>query len=517
MTEPAGVDSRVWTAYSRGEHLDLRTGDPAEDDTANAERWGADRTIPAAAIRAVLLGGVAADRGHVARVRISGARIVGVLDLEHVEVSCALELNGCAFTDPPQLSYARLRSVEFEGSELPGLDAFAATIDGTFGLIGARITANLSLYGARITGDLDLDQAQLHSPASGGDALSAASVDIGRHLYGHGLHAHGDVDLNDARIGGSIRFEHVSDLPVCRVEGMIQLSNAQVRGAVALAGAQLVNPGGAALRANRLEVGGGFFCDGGFRAEGGIKLYNCRIGGLLRIRDAELTAPGGTALTLWSCDIRELAWQPGRPVDGTVDLRHSQVGVLADDPTAWPARLRLDGLTYQALNPPLTARARLDWLDRDPAGYAPQPYEQLAAAYARLGHDDEARAVRYARLRRQRRTLTPLARGWGLLQDWTVGYGFRPLRAAIWLLILLAAGTLSFALHHPQPATPGQAPDFNPVVYAFDLLLPLVDFGQQQAYIARGAQQWLAYGLIATGWILVTTIAAGIARTLSRQ
>ncbi|MEU9291887.1 hypothetical protein AB0D57_46660 [Streptomyces sp. NPDC048275] len=31
-------------------------------------------------------------------------------------------------------------------------------------------------------------------------------------------------------------------------------------------------------------------------------------------------------------------------------------------------------------------------------------------------------------------------RWWGLLQDWTVGYGYRPLRAAVWLLFLLLAG-----------------------------------------------------------------------------
>jgi hypothetical protein len=34
---------------------------------------------------------------------------------------------------------------------------------------------------------------------------------------------------------------------------------------------------------------------------------------------------------------------------------------------------------------------------------------------------------------------------------------------------------------------------------------------------AAGAEQWLSYVLTAAGWMLVTTIAAGAARVLSRR
>jgi hypothetical protein len=37
------------------------------------------------------------------------------------------------------------------------------------------------------------------------------------------------------------------------------------------------------------------------------------------------------------------------------------------------------------------------------------------------------------------------------------------------------------------------------------------------AYDPQGPQRWLAYFLIASGWIFATTIAAGIARVLRRQ
>lgn len=83
--------------------------------------------------------------------------------------------------------------------------------------------------------------------------------------------------------------------------------------------------------------------------------------------------------------------------------------------------------------------------------------------------------------------------------------------------MLLCTGATAFALHRPPALKPAEAPGFNPVFYALDLLLPLVDFGQETAFAPRGWYQWLSYLLIATGWILATTIAAGVTRSLNRQ
>ncbi|MEU8990569.1 hypothetical protein AB0C98_29840 [Streptomyces sp. NPDC048558] len=54
-------------------------------------------------------------------------------------------------------------------------------------------------------------------------------------------------------------------------------------------------------------------------------------------------------------------------------------------------------------------------------------------------------------------------------------------------------------------------------MYTLDLLLPVVGFGRQQAFNPQGRQQWLAAALIAAGWILATTVAAGLTRTLARR
>ena len=83
--------------------------------------------------------------------------------------------------------------------------------------------------------------------------------------------------------------------------------------------------------------------------------------------------------------------------------------------------------------------------------------------------------------------------------------------------MLLLIGTLAYALHHPAPLKPGEAPDLNPLFYTFDLLLPITDFGQVRAYAPHGWYQWLSYTLIINGWLLVTTIAAAITRAISRS
>jgi hypothetical protein len=97
-----------------------------------------------------------------------------------------------------------------------------------------------------------------------------------------------------------------------------------------------------------------------------------------------------------------------------------------------------------------------------------------------------------------------------------VGYGYRPERALAWLAGLVGLGTLVFGLHPPRSIEGGSSPPFNPLIYSLDLLLPVINFGVGRAYTSDGTYQWLAYLLTAAGWILATTIAAGVAWAVSR-
>jgi hypothetical protein len=57
----------------------------------------------------------------------------------------------------------------------------------------------------------------------------------------------------------------------------------------------------------------------------------------------------------------------------------------------------------------------------------------------------------------------------------------------------------------------GTARAFEPVAYPAGVLLPLIDLGPKKSVEPQDTNHWLTYTLIAVGWILVTTLAAGVA------
>lgn len=126
------------------------------------------------------------------------------------------------------------------------------------------------------------------------------------------------------------------------------------------------------------------------------------------------------------------------------------------------------------------------------AEYNPEPYERLASVLRSGGEDEDAREVLLAKQRRRRESLPIAAKLWGYMQDWTVAYGYRPGRAAVWMAVLWAAGSLAFAHASHPPVQPGGHPPWNPALFALDLLLPVIDLGQVGVWRLQGGWQWLA-------------------------
>ncbi|WP_435846255.1 membrane-associated oxidoreductase [Streptomyces diacarni] len=298
--------------------------------------------------------------------------------------------------------------------------------------------------------------------------------------------------------------------------GQARLDGLTVTGHIGFDDARFLHPAGTALQAETVTVGTDLHAMR-LHAEGRVNLRGSTVPGQLNLAYARLSNPGGVALRANSCTAGELWLREARRIEGTVNLRRTRCDLLHVSPEVWPASVRLDGLTYTTLAPTLPAARRLETLTRDGDGYVPFAYEQLTAAYRHIGDDAAARSVQLAKQRRHRTTLPLYARLWGHLQDATVGYGFRPMRAAGWLAGLLLVGTLAYGLHPPRPLKADEAPGFNALAYALDLLLPIVDFGQEKAYAPQGGYQWLAYLLIVAGWVLATTFVAGVNRTVSRN
>ncbi|WP_210587764.1 membrane-associated oxidoreductase [Streptomyces sp. GESEQ-35] len=480
------AELRVWQAFPRGELVDFRTDE--DEDAAAGTDWGPERTLRASVLKALLISGPQED-GEIAALRVTGARITGALDLTHAVVDHPIRLSRCHFSDPPDLYGSQLRRLSLRGSVLPALDLGSARVDGVVQLSECRLSGRLQLTGAQISGALSLARAELIAPDDAGPVLK-----LNRAVVGDGVFA-----------------------PQLRAEGALQLNGATVNGSFDLTGARLSYPGeAAALDAQMLSVTG----DVGLRnahVDGWIGLRGARITGRLDLSYARLSNPGDATLRASSCTIGELWLRKGPPPEGTLNLRRAQIDVLFLEPEVVPDRLRLDNLAYTALTPHEPAERRLPMLERDVEGYVPYAYEQLTAAYRRIGDDPAARLVQLAKQRRHRATLAWYGRLWGHVQDATVGYGFRPLRALGWLLSLLAIGSIAYALHHPPPLKPSEAPPFNPVFYTLDLLLPVISFGQESAFAPKGGYQWLSYVLIITGWILATTVVTGVTRTVSRQ
>lgn len=530
------VERRVWDAFSRGEKLDLRVGHPVEDDPANSDGWGPERVVRGAALTLLLLNGAVAEPGHVPALRLDGARIEGSMELDYAEIPYRVTMDGCDFRGRVTLYSARTRQFSLKRCCLVRFYAANASVDGNLRLQGSQLDGLFKLDGAHITGVLDLDGTRLAN--SDGPALAANRVQVDDHIRMRdgftaegevilrGAHVGGDIDLSDARLsnpGGvaltASRMRVEGDVFCDRIDtmGEVDLPGSRVDGVVRFWGAKLSNPGGRALHAYHLDVGTSLHLNRGFTAEGSIELAGARVNGRVTLRDARLIALDSVALTLSQAQAEEVDLRMRRPPLGLVDLRHAVLGIIWDARQSWPDGLRLDGLRYDRFETPLPPTERVRWLLRDSSGYAPQPFEQLALAYRSLGHEDEARTVSLLKERLRRKALPWYARTWGVIQDITVGYGYRPMRAGLWLLGLLALGSAVFTFRQPTRTVSGGAEVFNPVVFTLDRLLPVIGLGQGKAFTPTPDTQWVGYVLTGCGWILATTIVTGVTRSLNRR
>ncbi|MFJ5549037.1 membrane-associated oxidoreductase [Streptomyces sp. NPDC093225] len=492
ITDLTPAERRIWQAFPYDEGVDFRE-DP-DEDAADGAAWGADRTVRAEVLRTLLLTAPTRE-GAAAGLTLYGARITGTLRLKYAAIDHPVRLRTCHFEEEPDLYGARMRVLALTDSVLPGLEASNLDLEVYLRLSCARIRGQVRLSGARIGGGVFLNDAVIGTPGA---------------PVRHDESQPTSLLLNHTTVGTDIRAKRLT------VHGRLLLNGTTVAGRVLLDSGTFSNPGGSAIHAETLSVGTDLSAKD-IRADGRIDLKGARIPGQLDLHRATLANPGDQALRISSADVGELWLRGARPVRGIVNLRRSQLDLLHVPTEVLPEEVRLDGLTYRTLAPHRPAEERLPLLERDAAGYLPYAYEQLAAAYRTAGDEAGARTVQLAKLRRHRRTLPRYARIWGILQDATVGYGFRPMRAAGWLVALLLVGSVAFAVHHPVPLKADEAPQFNPVFYTLDLLLPIIGFGQESAFAPAGWQQWLSYLLIVTGWTLATTIAAGITRSLSRQ
>lgn len=438
-------ERRLWAAFPRGAAVELGGGDPTRDE-ASADGYRPDQRIRAEVVAGLLLGMVDAEPGRAARLVLAGARITGRLDFAGGVVPYGLRLERCWLDEPFEARDAKLRVVSLVQCRIPEFDGMGMQVDGPVALTGSRL-GGVAMADATIAGRLHLTGA--HLSKADGYAFHATRLTVAQSVVCHELTVTGRMRMREAQIGGALIFSR----------------------------ARLTVAGGTQLDLHGVCVGQSIDLDEGFAATGDIRLSGARV-------DGQLQLDGDFA--------------------GTLDLSRAQVQSLRAA-SARAARTRLDGLTYADLKPDEPATARLGWLRRDPDGYRAQPYEQLAAHYRRLGHDEQARRVLLAKRRALRSTRSWWWRLPGLVVDGLAGYGYAPGRAVAWLCVSWLAGWWYFGPRTPDPA-----------LYALDLLVPTSPFGLEDRYEPHGVGLSVAAGLQVLGWALSLAVLPAVARAFNR-
>lgn len=511
------------------------------------------RLVRAPFLRFLLLGGDDSCRPHEKGIRLSGAWVSGVLDLEACQIARDIGLNNCAFDAAPVLNSAVIERIFLDNSAMPGLHAERIEARGGLYLRGATVDGEARLINATFGGNIECDGASFRSTT--GIAINAEGVEA-RTVHLRGVHC----------LGG------------------IVLAGAEIRSDLDAGGVTILRSGNVALDARGIEVGGSVVLRKG-RAEGEVRLTAASIGGDLDCGGIAIVNPGDDGLQMSRATVKGAFFlRDGARIDGVLDMTGASIGSLYDEAASWPAKgnLLLNRCRYDAfVGGPVDAKSRLDWLARQTPerwgeDFWPQPYEQLASVLQEMGHGEDARTVAIAREglqreARRRRTTNSFVRtaleGTDSILKVTVAYGWQPLLAFLWLGLFWAIGVAVFGfaesrdafrpaspviLRQPewtlcgigkaeqrtlstsgQPADglaePGETqlacfrrqweaasyPLFSPWMYSLDALLPVLDLEQKSFWSPDQTRPWGAFARYyfyfqsVIGWTLSLLAVAG--------
>ncbi|TQM82062.1 hypothetical protein FHX81_4454 [Saccharothrix saharensis] len=379
----------------------------------------------------------------------------------------------------------------------------------------ASVRGQLRMVDLQAKGSLILDGSTLDNPRADavlgnrsriGSNFAAREVEVTGGLELRGVHVGANLDLRGSRITKPGRYRHQP------------------------AGKPSLDVGGAV-------IGRDLICARGakeFVAHGGVRARRAQVGRMATFTGAVLGDKlDAHAVNLLGMQVPELELKPIGPPRGDVTLRQVRCTVLDDNEHFWGATgwIDLEEFRYDSLRHPIDLRddgeveRRLRWLRQAMRRtYRPGPYDQFAEMLRAGGNDEHAAIVlvekqrlRYRAVAEGRRWLRPLVLLWSWLQRAMVGYGYRPARALAWLVVAWLLGSTWFAAG-PELAEINADDElsWNAWLYTIDLVVPIVDFGNKNRWNPPGVSQWIASGLIVTGWVLATTVAAGVTRLLKR-
>jgi hypothetical protein len=511
--------------------------------------------------------------------RIKGARIADRLDLDGVHTEISLSLEDCELPAGLTAEWAHLRGLSLIdcrlGSEIAApptaLNGGGLQVDQDLVLEGVMATGTdemgaVWLRGAHVGGILNLGGASLRNES--GPALFGDGLRVGQALSLDGLEATGSGEWGAVRLvavhvgsqlsaeGAKLRnssgpaligddLQTVLDLYLNRLEATgagesagVRLNGARIGGQLQASDARLYNDSGPALNGDGLQVDEALILNRveatGSGERGVVSLAGARVGGQFQARDARLHNESGPALNGDGLQVDEALILNGLDASGTGDrgvvrLNRARVGGalwLTSDSvtnTSRPSlRWQVDGLTYAGLPQAMQIADWLDVLKSGTPAYSGQPYRHLAAVARNAGLEADVRRILIAQRRDElrRATKSPFERAWGRFTGWTLGYGYQPWRALVWLLgtvlvavvLVVAFGEQGLAqtIDAPSPGSPCTVA--QRALIGVDLSLPVVKTSVIDTCVVTGDGTWLTaagLGFQLLGWAFAILFVAG--------
>ena len=440
-------------------------------------------------------------------------------------------------------------SLGLSGATLEGTDDEAVRLDQTSVALDVhlrKLTAHgrVSLDGVRVGRAVFCSGARIEN--RGGEALSLRRAEVGDMVHlDKTFHAVGTVLLSGTRIGGDlvglgakIEAEGSTALEAmdARIDGSVVLTelvasgeldflDTRIGSRLACDGARLDNEPGCTLRLVHADVGADLLLDS-LQSTGWVMVHGTRIGLDLVCKDVTLTTSMDRSLTVEETEIGGqvlVANVSGRGlsfVSTRAAVLHHDLGLGPSGVGSWGGggRTTLDGFAYTRLEdfvPGVDVRHRIRWLESTYV-FEPAAWLHLAGVLRASGRDGDATRVLIAMQndRIRRGGLSPAARLGRQILRFTIGHGYRPWLAGVWATAVIAA----FAVVVWQASERFVAVNDSvrgapqPVVYAADTFLPIVDFGQASDWDPTGWTRGVAWAVIAVGWALTTIFVGGFTK-----
>ncbi|SDP10515.1 hypothetical protein [Lentzea jiangxiensis] len=393
----------------------------------------------------------------------------------------------------------RRQMVDHESLEPRGLVITGARITGQLDLSDVVAKRPLVLQDCTTEETVLLDRAHFSALDLSGlvaPAVHARGLAVDHHLRlsGAKLSAEESVDALHMRIGGSVYLEDGF-----HAAGMVTLSSSRIAGVLACRGARF----DARLNIVDLHVGDGIFLMQGCQVTGSdddhaaVRMRGTHIDGQLVLRQGRFRSPGVA-----------------------LDLRHVRVGKELLMPLdGIEGRVQLEGLVYEGLPRDATVDEWLTLLSTRTPYYSTQPWVQLAAAHSAAGHERDVRRIRITAQRdlRRRGQLSRWGRTWHLVRGVTVGHGYRPGLALVWL-----AGVLAVSAGVVLLSGAVRCSTVEQVGYALNVATPLVKVDAARCTVdaASGAGQFVlasTWLLQILAWAFATLFVAGFTGLVRRN